>query len=764
MSKKNILTVVATKDGWRLRALLWSVFIYQLIHWLAEYWLPETVQATTYTLLAILIIEWLLPRHYSKFIIQLIVTVLVHLRLFWVVGESEQHTMGKIATAVANIHPYIWYSIVVALVMLLGLHWAQTKRRAIFMIATSITALCVVDSFTIIILWKQISIMVVCGFMIIAVLHFAQFKRQFPGSWGQLVKRPGRIIFPLVLLLSIMLIVGMRAPTLPPLLTDPYTAWKNAQGESVKKHGKSAVQSKLVETSASGYRRDDTRLGGSFLYDHSPVMRIDTTKRAYWRGETRDYYDGHGWSSAEDLTSYHARRISIDSRNKKLPMASTWDTSKLTTEEVRYTVSMASTEDYSVLFSALSPERIESVQGETQFERIFWDAQDQVLRYLDIVVGFPVDDGTDLNDSKARYPDTYSLVSQMPVIEEEGLRTAYNDRLVAREVSDQYRQLPREIPARVKHLSMQVADGATNVYDQVRKIEAYLRTEFSYTNTPDESEATSDDFVDRFLFEVQEGYCDYFSTAMVVMLRSLDIPARWVKGFSPGESDALADWDAYDGMPSEESINGPGTYTVRNSDAHSWVEVYFPGYGWIPFEPTPGFSFAYGMEQDQEVIAPLPEEPHSSEQNMTEQKKAQGQFLLSTTHVWFVIGFVALIGIGLLMYLWQRREFQPVRRFTLAFNHGSSEQSIIMTVERLLAFAAKQGMPRAEHETVREWTERWTENYRWLREDLLQLLALFERARYTSAHVTEEEVQHTKRLAKQLRKQIHAARKQSHVE
>ncbi|MBM9834622.1 transglutaminase domain-containing protein, partial [Enterococcus faecalis] len=80
------------------------------------------------------------------------------------------------------------------------------------------------------------------------------------------------------------------------------------------------------------------------------------------------------------------------------------------------------------------------------------------------------------------------------------------------------------------------------------------------------------DYVDQFLFESQVGYCDNFSTAMVVLLRSLEIPARWAKGFSPGS-------------PATE--NGITTYTVRNLNAHSWVEVYFDGYGWVPFEPTP---------------------------------------------------------------------------------------------------------------------------------------------------------------------------------
>ena len=75
--------------------------------------------------------------------------------------------------------------------------------------------------------------------------------------------------------------------------------------------------------------------------------------------------------------------------------------------------------------------------------------------------------------------------------------------------------------------------------------------------------------MDQFLFETKIGYCDNFSTSMVVMLRSLGIPARWVKGFAPGEI-----------VQREDSIP---VYEVTNNNAHSWVEAYFPNVGWMHF-------------------------------------------------------------------------------------------------------------------------------------------------------------------------------------
>ncbi len=82
--------------------------------------------------------------------------------------------------------------------------------------------------------------------------------------------------------------------------------------------------------------------------------------------------------------------------------------------------------------------------------------------------------------------------------------------------------------------------------------------------------------MDYFLFDTKVGYCDNFSTAMVVLLRAAGLPARWAKGFTGGYQTGTKD---------DNKI-----YTILNSNAHSWPEVYFPGFGWLPFEPTRFFK------------------------------------------------------------------------------------------------------------------------------------------------------------------------------
>jgi len=120
--------------------------------------------------------------------------------------------------------------------------------------------------------------------------------------------------------------------------------------------------------------------------------------------------------------------------------------------------------------------------------------------------------------------------------------------------------------ARVYELAQRLSVGQATTYDIVKRIESHLLRNYDYTERPPSQEYP----LSAFLFEDRRGYCQQFSGAMALMLRMNGIPARVAAGFTPG------------------SYNGEtGEYRVRDLDAHSWVEVYFEGLGWVPFDPTP---------------------------------------------------------------------------------------------------------------------------------------------------------------------------------
>jgi transglutaminase-like putative cysteine protease len=129
---------------------------------------------------------------------------------------------------------------------------------------------------------------------------------------------------------------------------------------------------------------------------------------------------------------------------------------------------------------------------------------------------------------------------------------------------------PVSTEQRIRDLAERVTAGAAKPYDQAVAIENYLRGgTFTYTLKPGRPPAGTDP-EEYFLFGSRAGYCQYFASAMADLLRSLGVPVRVVNGYGPGTYDS-----------------GQGRYVVREADAHTWPEVYFPNYGWIPFEPTP---------------------------------------------------------------------------------------------------------------------------------------------------------------------------------
>jgi transglutaminase-like putative cysteine protease len=137
------------------------------------------------------------------------------------------------------------------------------------------------------------------------------------------------------------------------------------------------------------------------------------------------------------------------------------------------------------------------------------------------------------------------------------------------------RQLYLQLPVldnRIPELARQITANANNDYDRASAIERFLTTNYGYTLQL--GTTVPKDPLAYFLFERRAGHCEYFASAMAVMLRSLGIPSRVVNGFRTGEFN---------------DVNAQ--YVVRGRNAHSWVEAYFPGYGWVSFDPTPGGPF-----------------------------------------------------------------------------------------------------------------------------------------------------------------------------
>ena len=165
-----------------------------------------------------------------------------------------------------------------------------------------------------------------------------------------------------------------------------------------------------------------------------------------------------------------------------------------------------------------------------------------------------------------RAGETYNVrssLNQTTILSMRNAGTVYPDW-----VTERYLQLPETITPRTRQLAALIAEGDETPYDIVVAITKYLRDNIEYTETVPPL-PSDQDLVDWFLFDLQQGFCNYYATAEIVLLRSLGIPARLGVGYAQGEP-----------------IEGANAYTVLQRDSHAWPEVYFPGIGWVEFEPT----------------------------------------------------------------------------------------------------------------------------------------------------------------------------------
>ena len=176
-----------------------------------------------------------------------------------------------------------------------------------------------------------------------------------------------------------------------------------------------------------------------------------------------------------------------------------------------------------------------------------------------------MDDGGAVRNEDRRLIDIYNASSNLALPSPEALRRAAGTPPV--QISNVYLQLPK-LDARIPELARQITAGEPTAYDQAIAIERYLKSHYGYTLVLPSTRQK--DPLAYFLFERKRGHCEYFASAMAVMLRTLGIPSRVVNGFRGGEFNDVTD-----------------SYILRGRDAHSWVEAYFPGAGWVSFDPTP---------------------------------------------------------------------------------------------------------------------------------------------------------------------------------
>lgn len=320
-------------------------------------------------------------------------------------------------------------------------------------------------------------------------------------------------------------------------------------------------------TTADYYGGDSLQLGGAIRLGDETVFLVSAPqgRRYYWRSRVFDNYDSGRWTSAADtrLTDPEAP-LNVEYEEyfpgARVPVQQTF-TMGLSASRLVYT----------------APQPL-SIDLPTRTDLRYLPDPTQGTQDMLVSVIRPI---------RVLYEgETYTATSSMSSATADQLRQASTE--YPQWIRDIYGSYMPSATARTIQLASQIVAeaNAQTPYDKAKAIETWLRQNIVYNESIPEPPAGQDP-VDWVVFDYKQGYCNYYASAMIVMLRSMGIPARMAAGFAQGT------WNEQE-----------QAFLVQERDAHTWVEVYFPGYGWVEFEPTAAQS---PVNRGDEPLLPAPQ-------------------------------------------------------------------------------------------------------------------------------------------------------------
>ncbi len=400
------------------------------------------------------------------------------------------------------------------------------------------------------------------GFLLVALLlvvrtSLASYEREWQRSGvsysPELVHsfvRAGLIISVLAIVLAWLAPEALASRPFQKALDKVGEPWRRLQDETGEIFDELNYQHDPVYL----YSDRSVSFGGAVRLTDAPVMDVRAPTGRYWRVMVYHEYTGDGWNNTDVDTIL----VGVNERDIAFPEL------YLRREVTQTYTLLRNPSPVGTLIAAGQPLRSAVplravVSYITHQEDLTRTQSDEALPLV------PGDASVIYSREPLASGETYQVTSSYTTADEESLRSAGTN--YPSWIAPRYLQLPESLPGRVRELAEELAADQETAYDKAKAIERYLR-EIPF-NEDIEGPIEGQDGVDYFLFESQEGYCDYYSSAMVVMLRSVGVPARYVRGYS-------------------ESTRDEGVFHLLDEDGHAWPEVFFPDYGWVEFEPTGG--------------------------------------------------------------------------------------------------------------------------------------------------------------------------------
>lgn len=435
--------------------------------------------------------------------------------------------------------------------------WFTEKRKAIASLLPAIILLAAITSYS----EYKVETMWLVVFVLLLLMGIWNYKNHILQWETKRIDYSDSISFDVgqsvVFLAILMGIIAFITPSVSWRQVRDFLRERNQPAENEVANVLGVQQRKVASQGVSAPKPvlpRDHLLTGGFAQSEKVVMTISTGEfppitnpnltgdapRYYWRSTTYDRYESAGWITSSALPqSYEANTPLIPGllngyKNLHLDVHMVQPEGKLFWSGVLFSADVPFTANWRI-----RPE-----------PSLFTDQA--ALLQADMFAA----------SSKA---NSYKVESYIPLAPVEELRAASTD--YPEEIQKRYLKLPASVPERVRQLARQITQDKSTAYDKAKAIETYLRSYPYDLNVP--APPQDQDVTDYFLFDLKKGYCDYYATAMVVLARASGVPARFVSGYSPGFYDAAN-----------------AQYVIRELNAHSWAEVYFPQIGWVEFEPT----------------------------------------------------------------------------------------------------------------------------------------------------------------------------------
>ena len=370
--------------------------------------------------------------------------------------------------------------------------------------------------------------------------------------------RDGMIIALLVIVLAWALPVATSTDTMARIGDRWERPWRAVQEE----------WNRMFASLTSHVERGETTFGrimtfsGTVNLGDTPIADIEADEGRYWRAVAYDFYGGRGWASTYE-------EIGVMGEGASPIAPPPYDLRNLMPQKVQ--VLLPSTH------SIIAAPQLTQVDVATEALLLYLPREGATAARP------PTDIELAYSQYRLRQGDVYKTVSSVSKADKESLQEAGAD--YPQWVRDHYLQLPADLPQRVHDLSAEITESLRNNYDRATAIETYLR-QITYNERIADPPPSTEDAVDYFLFEMKEGYCDYYASAMVVLARSAGIPARLVQGYAE-----------------DEKLEDTNTFHIEEDDGHAWPELFFPQYGWIEFEPTAAESI---IERPERQAVPQP--------------------------------------------------------------------------------------------------------------------------------------------------------------